>query len=121
MRRALRILLWTLLIVPLVGLVTAVAGLAVARATLPASACVVSEASVETLQVEKMTGADVAARLGCDGVRFVEFDSKDIRIEKVTWRGDAWPYAVFEATLINDVLHGTRKVWLNLDVTLPKG
>jgi hypothetical protein len=121
MRRFIRILLWTMLIVPLVGLVTAAAGLAVARATLPASACVVSEASVETLRIEKMTGADVAERLGCDGVHNVTFDSKEVRMETVTWRGDAWPYAFFEATLINDVLHGTRKVWLNLDVTLPKG
>lgn len=106
---------------PLVGLVTAAAGLAVARATLPASACVVSEASVESLQIEKMTGADVAKRLGCDGVHNVTFDSKEIRMETVAWRGDAWPYAYLEAQLINGVLHGTRKVWLNLNVTLPKG
>jgi hypothetical protein len=67
-----------------------------------------------------MTESDVVSRLGCDGVHTVELDDPQIRIETVAWRGDGWPYARFEAYLINGVLHGTTKTWLNLSVKLPQ-
>lgn len=114
MVRCLRMLLIAMLAIPVIGLMVAIVGLAVARLSLPASACTVSEASVSSLRLETMTGSDVAARLGCDGVHDVELDSDGFRIETVSWRGDAWPYARFEAQLINGVLHGTKSTWLRV-------
>jgi len=119
MIRCLRVLLLVMLAIPIVGLLTAMVGLAVARYALPASSCAVSEAAISTLELEKTKGSEVVSRLGCDGVHKVELDIENFRIETVSWRGDAWPYAVFEAYLINGVLHGTKKVWLNLKVTMP--
>jgi hypothetical protein len=119
MMRWLRVLLIVMVAIPIIGLLVAIVGLAVARLSLPASACTVSEASISTLELEKMTGSDVAARLGCDGVHKVELDSEGLRMETVSWRGDAWPYSLFEAQLINGVLHGTKTVRLDLNVTLP--
>lgn len=119
MMRWLRVLLIGMIAVPIIGLLVAIVGLAVARLSLPASACAVSESSISTLELEKTTGAEVVARLGCDGVHKVEFDSDGLRIETVSWRGDAWPYGVFEAQLINGVLHGTKNVRLDLNVNIP--
>lgn len=119
MMRWLRVLLIAMIAVPIIGLLVAIVGLAVARLSLPASACTVSEASISALELEKMTGSDVAARLGCDGVHKVELDSEGFRIETVSWRGEAWPYSVFEVQLINGVLHGTKSVRLDLNVNLP--
>ncbi|MDX2204052.1 MAG: hypothetical protein NW223_14975 [Hyphomicrobiaceae bacterium] len=121
MARALRMVMRTLLVAVLVTVLTAGAGVVIARLSLPASACAVSEASIGTLVLERMREADVIVRLGCDGVRTVELDLQGLRMETVAWRGDAWPYARFEATLINGVLHGTRKVWLDLNVSRLKG
>ncbi len=121
MMRWLKMLLIAVVAIPVIGLVVAIIGLGVARLSLPASACTVSEASISTLNLEKMTGSDVAARLGCDGIHKVELDSEGFRIETVSWRGDAWPYSVFEAQLINGVLHGTKTVRLDLNVNLPGG
>ena len=114
MPRWLRMLLIVMLAIPVIGLGVAVVGLAVARLSLPASACTVSEASISALNLEKMSGSDVAARLGCDGVHKVELDSGGFRIETVSWRGEAWPYSVFEAQLINGVLHGTKSTQITL-------
>jgi hypothetical protein len=100
--------------VSLVGLSIAVIGLGVARATLPASSCTVSEAQIDKLVLEKMTQADVVAQLGCDGVHTVELNAEKLRIENVSWRGDVWPYAVFQGQFINGVLHGTDKRWVKL-------
>jgi hypothetical protein len=116
----LRGLLLVMLLIVIACPVTAVIGFAVARWTLPASACDVSESAIATLELEKMKESDVVSRLGCDGVHAVELDDPQIRIETVSWRGDGWPYAVFEAYLINGILHGTKKTWLNLNVTLPQ-
>jgi hypothetical protein len=119
MMRTLRVVLIVLLATPAIGLLAAMIGLAVARLSLPASACAVSESAISDFTLEKTTHSQIVARLGCDGVHNVELDSKELRIETVTWRGDAWPYAVFEAYLVNGVLHGTTKTSLNLNVTWP--
>lgn len=93
--------------------------LVVARAVLPVTACVVSEAQIATLVLEKMSYADVAAKLGCDGVLKRQLDyGGQIFIEDYSWRGDAWPYARFDGHFINRQLHGTDKRWLRLNVTL---
>src|SRR5262245_60062535 len=104
MLRWLRMLLIAMLVIPIIGALVAIVGLAVARLSLPASACTVSEASLSSLALEKTTEAEVVAKLGCDGVHDVQLDVDGFRIETVTWRGDAWPYSVFEAYLINGVL-----------------
>jgi hypothetical protein len=119
MMRWLRVVLVVLVAVPVIGLLAAIVGLAVARLSLPASACAVSEAAISDLPLEKTTHPQLVARIGCDGVHKVELDSKELRIETVKWRGDAWPYAVFEAYLVNGVLHGTTKTSLNLNVSWP--
>jgi hypothetical protein len=120
MVRGLRIVLWVVLVILLGGSLLAAVGLAAARWTMPASACAVSENAIASLELEKMTESDVVSRLGCDGVHAVELDDPQIRIETVSWRGDGWPYAVFEAYLINGVLHGTKKIWLHLSVKFPQ-
>jgi hypothetical protein len=111
--------LWATIVIVLIGVLTAVAGLAVARWSLPASACAVNEAAIATLELEKMKEPEVVSRLGCDGVHTVELDSEQLRIETVSWRLDDWPYGVFEAYLINGVLHGTKQLRLTLKVSLP--
>ncbi len=121
MLRAIRLFFKLVLGVALLGLVTAWTGLAVARWSLPASACAVTEPAIDALALERMTDADVIARLGCDGVHKVEIDTPEIRMERVSWQGDAWPYARFEATFINGVLHGTEKRWINLAISAPSG
>ena len=120
MARGWRTFLQMMLLIPLVGLLTAVVGVAAARWTMPASACAVSEDAIATLELEKMTESDVVSRLGCDGVHAVELDDPKLRIETVSWRGDGWPYAVFEASLINGILHGTEKTWLNIRIKPPQ-
>ncbi len=98
-----RALLLVMLVILLVVPFTVAVGLAAARWTMPASACAVSESAIATLELEKMTEFDVVSRLGCDGIHAVELDDPRIRVETVSWRGDGWPYAVFEAYLINGV------------------
>jgi hypothetical protein len=119
MLRWLRVLLIAILVVPIIGVLVAIIGLAVARMSLPASACTVSEASIASLVLEKTTESEVIAKLGCDGVHDVQLDAEGLRIETITWRGDAWPYSVFEAYLVNGVLHGTNVVRLDLSATYP--
>lgn len=119
MMRWLRVVIIVLLVVPVIGLLVAIVGLAVARLSLPASACAVSEAQISDLPLEKTTHSDLVSRLGCDGVHKVELDSPELRIETVSWRGEAWPYAMFEAYIVNGVLHGTKKASINLNVNLP--
>ncbi len=100
------------------GVSVAGLGIAVARAALPASKCIVTQAQIDTLQLEKMSYADVSAKLGCDGVLKQRQDyGAKIVIEDYSWRGDAWPYARFDGRFINGVLHGTDVRWLNLNVS----
>lgn len=117
--RFLRTFLRVIVVVIVVGVLAAAAGLAVARWSLPPSACVVSDDAVATLELEKTKEAEVVSRLGCDGVHTVELDSEQLRIETVSWRLDDWPYGVFEAYLVNGVLHGTKQIRLSLKVSLP--
>ncbi|MEQ1653437.1 MAG: hypothetical protein ABL897_13175 [Hyphomicrobium sp.] len=101
----------------LVSVAVTGAGLIVARATLPVTACVVSEAQIATLVLEQMSYADVAAKLGCDGALRARTDyGSELVIEDYSWRGDAWPYARFDGHFINRQLHGTDKRWLSLNV-----
>lgn len=96
-----------------------VAGLliAVARALLPET-CTVSQAQIDTLELEKTSYAGVAVKLGCDGVLKQREDySGQILIEDYAWRGDGWPYAHFQGHFINGVLHGTDTFWLNLSIS----
>lgn len=118
MRRTLRALLAAL--AGLLGLI----GVAIAagRMLLPASACAVNEAQIEALVLERMSQAEVASALGCAGVPAEMTDlGADITIERVRWRGTAWPYGVLTAQFINGVLHGTEKVWLDLRLSWPSG
>ena len=118
MAKFIRIFFKSIFFVTLIGLVTATVGLAVARAQLPASACVVTETQVDALQLEKMSYADVKSKLGCEGVLKQRQDyGGKIVIEDYAWRGDAWPYAHFQGHFINGVLHGTDKRWLALNLT----
>ena len=99
------------------GVSVAGLGIAVARAALPASKCIVTQAQIDTLQLEKMSYADVSSKLGCDGVLKRRQDyGGQIVIEDYVWRGEAWPYARFEGRFINRQLHGKNKVWLNIKV-----
>ena len=118
---ALRLLLTIVLGVASLGLLSAVIGVAVARASLPASPCAVAEPAVASLRLQTSTHADVVARLGCDGIHAIVIDSPTIRMERVVWRGDAWPYGRFEATFINGVLHGTDKRWISLAIFATSG
>ena len=78
-----------------------------------------SEASIASLVLEKTTESEVVAKLGCDGVHDVQLDAEGLRIETISWRGDAWPYSVFEAYLVNGILHGTKAIRLDLSATFP--
>jgi hypothetical protein len=121
MLRWLRVTLIAMLVIPIVGVLVAIIGLAVARMSLPATACTVSEASIASFVVEKTTESEVIAKLGCDGVHDVQLDAEGLRIETISWRGDAWPYSVFEAYLVNGVLHGAKVIRLNLEAAYPSG
>ena len=114
--RYLKILAATLL----AALACAGVALAVARATLPNTACEVSLAQVEGLTLEKMTDTNVRAALGCDGVVEKREDiggRGEIVIEDVSWRMAVWPYGRFEAQFINGVLHGKTHKLVNLEVS----
>lgn len=53
----------------LLGLLAAVClAIGVARASLPRTACTVTEAQIASLELEKMSYGGVAAKFGCDGV-----------------------------------------------------
>lgn len=117
MLRLVRLFFTFVLAVTALGILAAAIGLAVARSSLPESACAVSEEAIAGLRLEATTEAEAIAMLGCDGVRSVESDEPPLRIETIRWRGDAWPYAAFEAMFINGVLHGTKKTWLNLELS----
>lgn len=120
MLRLVRLFFKGVLAVAALGAVMAALGLSVARASLPASDCAVSEAAIAALELEKMSDRDVIQRLGCDGVHAIEMDAAGLRIENVAWQGDVWPYGLFEAHFINGVLHGTKKTWLNLEISANK-
>lgn len=119
MRKYLRAILREAVVIVLASIMGLVIGLAAARVSLPRSPCAVGEEAIAALEVEKMKEAEVVARLGCDGDHVVQHASEQLRIETILWRGDAWPYARFEALLINGVLHGTKKIWLDLTILLP--
>ena len=116
MARAFGIFLKTVLAALAVSLIAAAVGIAVARASLPQSACAITQDQVARLALEKMTYADVVKVLGCDGVRKVVLSADHLLIEDVSWRGDAWPYGMFKGHFINGVLHGTDVRWLTLNL-----
>ena len=102
----------------LIGILAAISiTIGIARATMPATSCTVTEAQIDTLVLEKTTYAEVASKLGCDGVKKVKLDAGQLKIENISWRGDAWPYAKFEGHFINGVLHGVDKRWIRLNLT----
>jgi hypothetical protein len=89
---------------------------AAARLTLPASDCEVPFERLEKLKLEHMGYGDVAALLGCDGIRTGRADYGKVQIEDYAWRLAAWPYGRFDGHFINGTLHGTahRVVKINL-------
>lgn len=94
---------------------------AVARASLPGTACAVTEAQLAALALEKMTYKNVTSALGCDGVLTSSVAYGDaVVVEDYAWQGDAWPYAKFEGHFINRYLHGTSKIWFSLAISANK-
>lgn len=116
MARVFGIFLKASLIVAALGLLAAAVGIAVARVSLPKSACTITQDQVARLELEKMTHADVVQIFGCDGVHKLVLAAEHITIEDISWRGDAWPYGVFQGHFINGVLHGTDVRWLTLNL-----
>jgi hypothetical protein len=92
------------------------ATIGIARATLPATQCDVSEARFEALSMQ-MSYEKVKELLGCDGVLVSKQTHGQIVIERYAWRGTAWPYGHLRAEFINNTLQGTRKLWLNLSLS----
>ncbi len=87
---------------------------------LPNTSCSVTEAQWDALQLETMTYGDVKTALGCDGALASKENLGEIAIEIYQWRGDAWPFGRFEGQFINDKLHGSSKLWLNLKAEATK-
>jgi hypothetical protein len=115
MKKFIRYFALTVVVVTALALVSAVSGIAIARAMLPKSACAVTESQVDTLVLEKMSYADVRSTLGCNGVLVKKEDyGPKLVIEDYGWQGDTWPYSKFEGHFINGVLHGTSKTWFNV-------
>jgi hypothetical protein len=101
----------------LLGLVAAVAAaVGIARHTLPASACTVTEPQIDSLTMN-MTYDKAKSLLGCDGVLLSKESYGDtLVIEAYAWRGDAWPYGRFRAEFFNKTLQATSKLWLHLAI-----
>jgi hypothetical protein len=119
MKKFFRYFVLTVLFVTALALVSAVSGVAIARAMLPKSACAVTESQVDSLVLEKMSYADVRSTLGCNGILVKKEDyGPTLVIEDYGWKGDTWPYSKFEGHFINGVLHGTEKRWISFNVTL---
>ena len=105
----------------LANIILIAGGLAIARATLPNTACAVTEAQFDKIVLEKMSYDDVKAALGCDGVLKRRDDyGPQLLAEEYSWRGDAWPYGRFDGTFYNRQIHATSKLWLNLEVSANK-
>ena len=122
MKKYIRYLVLSILIVTAVAIVTAVSGVVIARAMLPKSACAVTEAQVDTLVLEKMSYADVRSTLGCNGVLVKKEDyGPKLVVEDYGWQGDTWPYSKFDGHFINGTLHGTSKTWFKLQLTPKEG
>jgi hypothetical protein len=96
--------------------VVAIAGFGIARALLPGSACVVTEAQYKGLSME-MAYEKAISVLGCEGVLVSKQTHGDIVIENYAWRGTAWPYGRVQTTFINGTLQGTELRWLDLSFT----
>lgn len=105
----------------LVSIVAALAAaIGVARATLPASGCAVSEAQIDKLAMN-MTYDTARSLLGCDGALLSQQKLGDsLVVEAYAWRGEVWPYGRFRAEFYNKTLQATSKVWLGVSVTKSK-
>ncbi len=103
----------------LVSVAVALATVVATRALLlPDSTCTVTQSVADSVKLE-LAYDRVRDILGCEGVRVSGQDWGEIRQDIYHWRGDAWPFGRFEAVFYNRVLHQTRKLWFNLNVTLP--
>ena len=96
-----------------------VCAIALARANLPDTGCAVTQAQIDTLELEKMNYADVAGVFGCEGELAKREDLGSLRIETYRWRGDAWPYGVFAGHFYNGVMHGTDVRSLSVNLSWP--
>lgn len=94
------------------------ATITVARASLPGT-CAVSEHQFDKLSMQMSYDA-VKQSLGCDGMLVSKEDYGQIIIAHFTWRGAAWPYGRLRLEFINNTLHGTQKLWLNVSVSMSK-
>ena len=110
-----------MLAVGVLCLVAAVAAaVGIARATLPASACTVTEPQIDSLSMN-MTYDKASSVLGCDGVLLSKESFGDtLVIEAYAWRGDAWPYGRFKAEFFNKTMQATSKLWLHLAISKSK-
>jgi hypothetical protein len=105
------------LAIVLLSFVAAIAAaIGIARATLPGSACAVTEPQIDALSMNR-TYDRAKSVLGCDGVlRSRKAYGDTLVIEAYAWRGEAWPYGRFEAEFFNKTMQATTKLWLNLSV-----
>ncbi len=84
---------------------------------LPATRCLVARETVEGLTMPR-SYAEVRHALGCDGEPAGRDDWGPIVRETFRWRGDAWPYGVFEGVFYNGMLHAKNVRWIALDLDL---
>jgi len=105
-------------VIALVSIVAAIAvAIGIARATLPASGCTVSEAQIDRLAMN-MTYDAARSMLGCAGALLSPEKLGDNPvIEAYAWRGEVWPYGRFRAEFYNKTLQSTHKLWLGLSIT----
>ena len=115
----LRIIRLVLLTVSAAVALTLGATMAVRAFYLPVSECLVTKASVDTIELRMDYGGVVRA-LGCEGVRVKRDDWGEIVREVYQWRGAAWPFGRLQGEFYTQpggaplVLHKTEVHWLDI-------
>jgi hypothetical protein len=99
-------------------IVIALAGVAVARALLPDTACSVTDTQYRALSME-ISYDKARTVLGCEGVLISRSDLGDLVIETYAWRGAAWPYGRVETVFMNRTLQKSSLLWLDLKLSRP--
>lgn len=92
--------------------------LAAQAVLLPATRCLVERETAEGLAMLQSYTA-VRDKLGCDG----EFAGRDswgpVVRERYRWRGNTWPFGMFEGVFYNGELHGKDVRWISLNLSWP--